>query len=410
MGTRKYLAVCILLIVISGLIGVRYNTIYSGADEAAHFDYINYLIENKRLPTIDTEIDTQKLGIPEAAPNTIPQHSQHEAVQPPLYYVTAALLGSLFPDVFTRLMVLRFFGVLLLTISFYLSIRTYQILIKEKVLDPNHRLFFLVSLLFMTSPYFLKIMIPLNNEHLLLTLVSILIYLLTKYYFHVEITFKQVIVFAILTGAIILTKNTAAFLFFIVAAFLFFRKKHSFIILFSGIVILMMAPWFFFNYTHYQALTGMKQHINIVAPIVNPTGEKYTVFDIITGMPFFFSNMWFWLGEGVILKVFYYLLNVILILTLFYSPVVSFKNSVFWFYTISVFGNIMSLIFATLTTDLFAMHGRYLYMNFIPFVILTYSFITKTISKKYQNLILLIILIAVILYNFSYIQIFIQLL
>jgi hypothetical protein len=404
---KRYLAISILVILILGFVGVRYNTIYSGADEGAHFDYINYIIDNKKLPTMENNINETQLEIPQSNPNTIPRHAQHEAVQPPLYYITAAIIGGFFPDTFTRLMVLRFFGVLLLGFSFYVSHLTFNILLKEKKLDDNHLLYSVVSLLFITSPYFLGIMIPLNNEHLLLVLVSTLIFLLTKYFYQESLDLRQLLILSLLVGAIILTKFTAAYLFGIVVAFLLYRRKYKYIFWFSGIVFLLLSPWIYFNYSHYHAFTGIQQHIDIVSPIVNPSGVKYSLVDILKGLPAFFSNMWFWQTNNPIIKTFYLFNTVLLVLSVLFAPFVSIKRPVFFIFTFSLAGNFFMLMYATLTTPIYSIHGRYMYMNYVPFVILTYTLITQLLNKNLQKVIILIIILSILLFNLSYIKVMI---
>ncbi|PLR84339.1 hypothetical protein [Bacillus sp. V33-4] len=410
MKNKKWIIICILILLFIGFIGVRFNQLYSGADEAAHFDYINHIIESHQLPVLSSKINFQQLSIPQANPESIPTHNQHEAVQPPLYYVIASIIGGFFSDIFSRLMVLRSFGVLLLLGSFYLNYLTYKILVKEKTLVSNDQLFFVTSLIFIVSPYFISIMIPLNNEHLLLLLVSTLFYNLTKYFYRTEFGFNNLIALSLLMGAIILTKLTAAYLVIIGAAFLTYKKKYAFIPLYLGIIILMVSPWLYFNFSQYQSLTGILNHIEIVKPVVNPTNYQYTVIDIVKALPQFFVEFWFWDhdNEGVrvgrVTQLFLLFFSLILIVTVFFSPLLSFKKWVFFLYTLSIAGNISALIYATLTTPIFSLHGRYLYMNYIPFVLLTFALITNVTNKKYQTAFTVIMFVASILFGINNIQ------
>ena len=245
----------LIMIFIVGVFGVYGNTMYSGADEAAHYDYINHIIDRKKLPTMDDMINSQQLNFPEANPATIPNHNQHEAVQPPLYYLLSAIIGGQFNDLYTRLIILRFLGIIGLMISFFITIKTYRLLVDRKQIRENNLLFMIISLLLILSPNFQRVMIPLNNEHLLLVLVTMLIYFLVKYSENEKITLKQSVIIGVLLGLVILTKITAGYLAVLVVILFLSKKWIRPLFVTGGTALLSVIPWICFNIIHYQNVT-----------------------------------------------------------------------------------------------------------------------------------------------------------
>lgn len=382
MMNRKYLFAIGLFIIISiGSIGIAGNTIYSGADEAAHFDYINFIIEKKSLPTMDEMIDYKTLNIKQANPATIPGHHQHEAVQPPLYYLLAASVGSFFDDIYIRLIMLRILGLIGLIISFFIVYKTYNLMTERKYVISNDILFFVLALLFITSPYFQRVMIPLNNEHLLLVLVSTLIYKLVEY-INKDITLRQSLLIGILVGAIILTKLTAGYLAILVAGFFLFKKWYKSLFIVGGTSFILLFPWVIFNFIHYQSITGTKRHIEIVGPVINPLNDQYTIVRVIKFLPDFFTSMWFWKGIYPIERILHDFLSVMFVLALIYC-LIKFKEKINSLFLLSIIGNIAILAAITISTPIVSMIGRYMYMNYLASVIVVFIFTTQVFHRKY---------------------------
>jgi hypothetical protein len=376
---------CMTLIVVVGIMGVFKNTNYSGADEAAHFDYVNFIVDSHHLPTLEQMTDVEKLSIAQANVDTIPLSLRHEAVQPPLYYVLGALISGSFDDIYIRLIVLRFAGVLGIVISFYLAYRTYLVLVERKYIQPNHYLYFSISMLFILSPEFQKIMIPLNNDHLLIILVSVLLYVFVLWLENEKITLKQTIFIGILMGCILLTKLTAGYLVVIGVGYFIYKKWYKPIGISAIIVALMTLPWALLNFKHYHALTGTKRHVEIVLPMVNPTNYNFTLFDVIKSLPDFFSYMWV-RNDETIITLLNSFVSMLVILSIIFG-IIKIKERVTTLFVLSIIGNIIILCFVTITQDVYAMIGRYAYMNYVSFVILMYYFITNTIDAKYMWLI-----------------------
>lgn len=378
------LLVGIIFIIVIGMIGVFKNPIYSGADEAAHFDYINHIIQHKKLPLLDSHINYEKLNIPNANPNSIPTHDQHEAVQPPLYYIIAAMLGSLFENVYLRLIFLRTLGVVAIAISFYFAHKTYQFMTKRDLLLGHHSLFLVISLLLISSPSFQRIMIPLNNEHLLLVLVSILTYKLVKYLGTQSFSIKQSVILGVLVGALILTKITAAYIAMIIAIIFIWKKWVRQLFIVGGISFIMVLPWIWFNFIHYQSLTGSKRHIEIVSPIVNPDNYSYTFLDILRNVPDFITTIWFWVGRYPLDRI----LNDFLSFTFFLAIIfvtLKLKENLNFIFLLFILGNLSLLIIVTLTTPIFTLLGRYMFMNYVSSAMILFIFITNVVQEHKYN-------------------------
>ena len=357
---------------------------YSGADEAAHYDYINHIIDRKKLPTMDDMINSQQLNFPEANPATIPNHNQHEAVQPPLYYLLSAIIGGQFNDLYTRLIILRFLGIIGLMISFFITIKTYRLLVDRKQIRENNLLFMIISLLLILSPNFQRVMIPLNNEHLLLVLVTMLIYFLVKYSENEKITLKQSVIIGVLLGLVILTKITAGYLAVLVVILFLSKKWIRPLFVTGGTALLSVIPWICFNIIHYQNVTGTKRHIEIVEPIVNPGNYNFTIVDVVKFTPDFLTSIWFWEGRYPIERILADFLAFVFVLSLLFA-VIKIKEKPNTIFSLSLLGNIGILVLVTIFTPIASMIGRYMYMNYLASVIALFIFTVSVVDDRYHR-------------------------
>lgn len=361
--TSRYLK-CIFYLAIL-LIGISYvigSTIYSGADEGAHFDCINFIINNHKLPLTGCNTNSNELleiGLPE----TVPRGSNHEAAQPPLYYLFAASVGSFFSDLYIRLMMIRFMGVLLLIVSFHYINKTYIYLANIKIFAKNDFLFYGICLLFMLSPQFLKIMIPLNNEHLTTPIVAMLMFYLSQ-------PKMSVWKLSVLSGALVLTKLTTIYFVPFVFLVLIFKDNIKHALYYSILVLTLIFPFILFNYINYGAITGMEEHIKIVQPIVNQANIHYTLKNILEKFPVFITTIWYDGAAGII----------ILISILFSFRL---KQAL---YTSPIILNILIIFCITLYTPIFLLSGRYMFMNLANFVLIFYYLISEIIKTSIDNI------------------------
>ena len=399
---------------------------YSIIDEGAHFDYINSITDNHRLPTIFDKIDTAKLfGLGNyVRTDLIPQEiNQYEAFQPPLYYFlcsSVSLLISVFTEsLLARLFSLRILAVFLLLVSIYFLNKTYLILADKNVIKRNDFLFFCVSLLFIFSPVFIKVMIPLNNDHLLVPLFTIIIYLIVKYYFSADLNTGNILIMSIISGAIILTKLTALFVIVIPMILLLYKKEYKYILLFILIIVLMLSPWLIFNFLNYGAFTGAAEHIRIVRPILDPDNVKWTPLYIVRHLPTFIGSIWFLnsTSSSVLDNSMNYFFTALLVLSIIfpiYSILSSIKNNpkasstdrdkVSFLFLISILLNTVLLVFLTLKNQHYSLYGRYMFMNLSCFIFLLYIFSQDFYNEKSRKLFIAFSLPVLFLFLFEIVQ------
>ncbi len=415
-----------LIVLMVGIFSAFNIPAYSRIDEGAHFDYINSIADNHRLPTIFDRIDTAKLfGLRNyVRTDLIPREiHQYEAFQPPLYYSLCASVSWLI-SVFTesllvRLFSLRILAVLLLLVSIYFLNKTYLVLVNKNVFKRNDFLFFYVSLLFIFSPGFIKVMIPLNNDHLLVPLFTALIYLIVKHYFSADLNTGSILVMSIISGAIILTKLTALFVIIIPIILLLYKKEYRYIFLLILTIILMLSPWLVFNLLNYGALTGASEHIRIVKPILDPDNVKWTPLYIARHFPEFIRSTWFsnYFSSSILDDAINSLLTALLVLsTMFpiYSVLSSKKDDlqvsltdrkrISFLFLISILLNTVLLVFLTLRNQHYSLYGRYMFMNLSCFVFLLYTFLQDFYNEKYRKLAIAFSLPVLFLFLFEIVR------
>ncbi|MFN6943713.1 MAG: hypothetical protein ACK4ND_02110 [Cytophagaceae bacterium] len=395
---KAYSIIYIIVFLTGTYVAVK-TTIYSPIDEAAHFDFVNYIEKNKELPKACLGLDHTYLSMDGKAIN-IPGHLNHEYIQPPMYYAGSALIASLINlfsnDAHVRLISLRLAGVLLLMLSIFIIRNAYLLLTNKGIIKQNDHLLFSISLLFALSPIFLKIMIPVNNEHFLLPLISLLVFLIIRDICKDRTTLLTAGLIGATVATAILTKLTAAYIFPLVFGYFLLRKKYKEVVAFSIITGAILSPWLYFNLQHYNAFTGVKQHFEIVQPIVNPYNVKFTVVNIIEGLPGFYGGLWFSSSFNSLEGVIGVIIKTTLLLSLCYSIFWGFKalkesgvkinNTSFYLNYIlagMVLLNISILGYITLTTPVFSMIGRYLFMNLLSIILIFYVFTSHILNQQF---------------------------
>lgn len=400
---KWYILLILPLVLIIGLEVATESKIYSGMDEASHFDYVNYLIEERKLPIVEQPLDFEELNIDGANPNTIPHHNQHEAAQPPIYYLLRSITGGFSTDIYTRLIVLRIQGVVLILLSILFLTKTYRLLCKREILIKNDYLFYSILTLFVLSPSFLKIMIPVNNEHLLVLLMSILTYMVVYLSSTKKVNAKQSILLGVLVGAIMLTKLTSVYV-VIIIMILYISKKWIWQLLILGITaLLIVSPWVDFNVDNYQSITGMDKHIEIVYPIVNSTNYDYGLEDLMQSIPVMFSYTWFRGGQELVETMISSFLSFWLFLSLIYS-LFQRKSSLLRSLALFIVANLIILMILTLNSNISVMIGRYMFMNLAAFTLIFYYFTTSIIYKRYFKYVATILLICNVILSISFLK------
>lgn len=266
----------------------------SPIDESAHEAIIQYIIDHKKLPTF---FDGNQFYYDPATNMTIQGgEPYYEAVQPPLYYLICALVGSVIADLHTRLIVLRLLGILFLVGGMFFAIKAVFTLWPKPT--QKMRMYALQTMAILVGmPAVVVRFAHLSNDTMLFLWGGIIVYLCARLIVKVYSAPTHVLL-GLVCGLAFVTKNTSAF--FAIAILLvggYYRRLKETLYSLVGLVVI-VAPWLLWNVSVYGSLTSMAYHVQFVVPIVNPTGESY---DWIL---MFFSRFWqgFWQPQEVVLN------------------------------------------------------------------------------------------------------------
>ncbi|MGG7171775.1 hypothetical protein ACQPV1_00425 [Clostridium neonatale] len=420
--SKGRMRIIIILFLFLSVIIILLTYRYSPIDEAAHFDYINYIIDNHKLPTLHGFLDVNTLS--SVFKQNIPGNViNHEAVQPPLYYFVMAILTFWIKNVTLRLYIIRFLGILSLLMAYLLTWRSIRILEENKLLNISDTKLKIIFFLIIFNPGTIIRMSYISNEHLAVLLSCLFIYFIVKlivYGFCGKLFWKSCLTLILL----ILTKNTTVFLLGILIIILIYYKKIKEIFLCVGIIGLSLTPWFIFNIINYGKLTGMSEHIKFVIQIVNPQNIPIDIPESIASVfNTYFVQEYGLSGIGVMLlhslslfllficvKTFVYAIrNIIIIL----------KNNFKFRYDIeerkiiiniimitSIVFNILVLVMGSISTKVNVIIGRYIYISFIPLIYVILSNINQWRAKYINYSCILISVFLAISYLSTYIYIF----
>lgn len=402
MGTQNstcFMAVCTWVIIMT-VVALLFDKEYSVIDETAHFDYINHIIEEGKLPTI---YDMTKSGLLSAAnDSTVVSTVQYEAVQPPLYYIFLSVIVGWVKNLPIRFCLGRIVGLFLLFCSIKASTHTVHTLmpvwgvnIQDKDIIAVLRVLFLA---FWLNPGILLRFTRISNEGLSILLSTIFIYYLCLTL--LNYSRKNL---AILTGVctlLFLTKNTGVYFWGGIFAVCVYYKRFKDLIIATIFMLLGCLPWFLYNWATYGALTGMEEHVAFVLPIVNPFNA---VVDVESGLLHLF-DYYFQAQEVLMSTVSGAIIGCVSILMIFligYAMVVALivefkyiKKKLKFEYNIEekqriieitlvimVGVAILSLIVASIKTRISAFMGRYMYLCTSIMIILSITAILKLSIK-----------------------------
>ncbi len=407
-----------------GIFIVLQHPVYSPIDESAHFDYINHIFLEHKLPNVYSPIRTEELiAIPNSRIETVSIGQSYEAVHPPLYYSIGAVISEMVyifhGNTPTRLYVLRLFNLLLLMASQYVIWKIYERITSRTELVKNNALFLSLLGAFSLSPLFLGILIPVSNESLTL-LISSLVFLqtvdiVTK---KTPLTYKDAIVSGLLLGLALLTKLTALPICIPIGLAYIYRKSYRLLLLTICVQISLLLPWLVHNWYTYHALTGTAAHIEFVKQIVNPFNLPFRFTDLVWRSYDFFGGMWFSYGStpfdarlqgGLSLIVLSLLLSAGGQLLFAYKKNRTLKEIIFTIFISTLICTVVLLIVLSFTTPIVMLVGRYLYFNLAIFVCLVFWQTQTIMLPKGQRMAMFIILGATTLYTMKYFVSLIQL-
>lgn len=400
-------------VLILGFLIVFLNTPYSPIDEAAHFDYINYIIEYHNIPHLGLNINVNILS--KLTTNGIPQMENHEFVQPPLFYIITALFSGWIKNITYRFYFIRLFNVIYLLIVCHYVIKIKNLFLSNYNI-PNYNLNSILLLLIM-NPGIITRIITISNESLLIVLSTIICYYFFKYIYGNKVSKFLVTILCI---SAFLTKITGIVFIILWIFILFYQKKIKDLIFNSVMWVIGVSPWIIFNLINYGKITGNSIHINIVKPIVNPNNTNLTISSFLLEtkniiLTFFlpqeesntsdplYSLIIFW---GVLLIIFYliFLYNVIkkcLAKIIRKRDIFCLnKETILQIVVFScIIGNTLACLIATVKEDVALTVGRYWYMSIASiFLIILFLFIMFNDSL----LIKVFLILSVIIFSFSW--------
>ena len=286
MTARALVGLQIAAIVVLGVATVVRLPVWGLVDEAPHYDYVQTLAEDARLPRLDRDLlhdevlaldDRTYPGPParEATERGLAGRS-YEAFQPPLYYLLATPVFAVAGDHEAKLFALRGLGLALLLGAVAVAWLLTRRLVPE---DPVPA-FGIVLTVFLWPGVVVRAVTVSNAalEMLLGTALSLALWRALS-----ERSERWLMGAGAITGAALLTKlTTIAFLpslALVCAAFLLERRWRP-VAFALAIPALAIAPWLASNLERYGSLTANDRAQRLLEPAVNPTGRDFGIDDL----------------------------------------------------------------------------------------------------------------------------------
>jgi len=186
--------------------------------------------------------------------NTDPNFKNAAVIYSPLYYGLEAIPYLIFykSDIIARSYAMRLFGIIFLLITVFFAYKAALLLLKNKMAALT------VAILIGFLPRFSYTAGGINNDNLLITLTTILIYLLIKY-LPEQLKTGNIIWLGLTFGLGLLSKPqfivfTPLIIGFFVYKLIKSENKKNIVlyaVIFLSVVLLIAGWWFLFNYYHY---------------------------------------------------------------------------------------------------------------------------------------------------------------
>ena len=283
---RALVAVQLMALLLAAVATEARFPVWALVDEAAHYDYVQWLAEDGRLPVLDEDrVHDEVLAIDEGVYPGEPRvpaserelfGRSYEGFQPPLSYVVATPVFALVGDHEAKLRALRVLGVVWLAIAVLLTWRLARRVAPDAALAA-----FSFALTFFLWPGVVVRAATFSNAALELALGAALSLALWRAY--TERSERWLVASGALLGAALLTKLTLlAFvpaLAVIGVAFLRAGRVRA-VAAAAGLPALLLAPWVAFNLGHYGAPTGSGAVQSLMDPVLNPDGRDFGAGDL----------------------------------------------------------------------------------------------------------------------------------
>jgi 4-amino-4-deoxy-L-arabinose transferase-like glycosyltransferase len=274
------------VIALAGITVAKYP-VWTLVDEGAHFDYVQAIADDGRLPVITDLVSPQVEAIDENVYPFPPRKDRvkrglagrsYEAQQPPLYYLLAvpafAVGGS---DYLTKVKVIRAFD-----IGFLIGAMVVFLLLAREVLGRDDLALAATALAatIFLWPAIVVRGVTISNEGLELLIGVSLTYVMWRA--ATERRAGWLIALGALVGLGLLTRLTLAYMVPVAIAVALigtFRGERRFpwwsLLVAAAIPVALLLPWAIFNLDHYNALTPAQAARAQQEPLVNP--DKHTL-------------------------------------------------------------------------------------------------------------------------------------
>ena len=284
---RALVAVQLAALLVAAVATATSFPVWALVDEAAHYDYVQSIAEDGRLPVLDEDrVHDEVLAIDEdvypAAPR-VPASERglfgrsYEGFQPPLAYLLATPVYAVPSDHEPKLRALRGLGVVLLGVAVLLTWRLARRVVPDAPLAA-----FSAALTFLLWPGVVVRAVTFSNAGLELVVGVALSLALWRAL--TERSDRWLIASGALAGVALLTKLTLlAFLpalAVVCVAFLRAGRARAAAGGAAALPALLVAPWVALNLHNYGAPTGSGTIQSIMDPVLNPDGRDYGAGDL----------------------------------------------------------------------------------------------------------------------------------
>jgi hypothetical protein len=285
-GLRALVAVQLAALLVVAVATVARFPVWALVDEAAHFDYVQWIAEDRRLPVLDEDpVHAEVLAIDEGVypgPPRVPAEERglfgrsYEGFQPPLAHLVATPVYAVAGDHERKLRALRALGVVLLAAAVWLTW-----LLARRVVPEAPLAAFSLALTFFLWPGVVVRAGTFSNAALEIAVGAALS--LALWGALSERSEGWLIAAGALTGAALLTKLTM--LAFVPAlalvGFAFLRAGRWRAVAAAGALpAALLAPWVIFNLGEYGAPTGSDEVQALMQPTLNPDRIDYGLGDL----------------------------------------------------------------------------------------------------------------------------------
>ena len=283
---RALVAVQLAALLVAAVATAARFPVWALVDEAAHYDYVQSIAEDGRIPVLDEDrVHREVLAIDEGvypAPPRRPAPERglfgrsYEGFQPPLAYLLATPVYAVPSDHEAKLRALRGLGVVLLGVAVFLTWLLARWVVPDAPLAA-----FSAGLTFLLWPGVVVRAVTFSNAGLELVMGAALSLALWRAL--TERSDRWLLASGMLTGAALLTKLTLlAFLPTLAVVCVAFLRagRVRVVAAAAGLPALMVAPWVALNLHSYGEPTGSSTVQGLMDPVLNPSGRDYGLDDL----------------------------------------------------------------------------------------------------------------------------------